>query len=183
MDFYSIFKLLHVLTATAWVGGGLTLLVSAVFSIWDHGPAEAIRTSKLMSSLAMRWFLPAAGLTFVFGLIVTFLGNLWAEAWVILGLAGFLSSFLTGHFVLRVRSEQMNELMREGREADAIATGLGLMRVSKFDYTVILLVVADMVLKPGWSDVVTLGLFAAILAVAAWLFLLRGDASPSPTTA
>lgn len=183
MDFYSFFKLLHVLCAIAWVGGGLTLLVSAVFNIRDRGPAEAIRASQLVGSLAMRWFLPASGLTFVFGAIVTVLGGLWSEAWVIIGLAGFASTFLTGHFVLRVKAEQMGEMMRQGREPDAIEAGLELMRVSKFDYTVILVVVADMVLKPGWTDFVTLGLFAAALAAGAYFFLFAPQAEAQPTSA
>jgi uncharacterized membrane protein len=172
MDFYSFFKLLHVISAIAWVGGGLTLLASAIFNVRDRGPAEAIRTAETIGSLAMRWFLPASGLTLVFGIITTFLGNLWSEAWVILGLIGFAVTFVTGHFFLRVKATRMGELMKAGREDEAVAEGLALLRVSKFDYTVILVVVAAMVLKPVWTDFVTLGLFAAIIAGAAAYFVL-----------
>ena len=174
MDFYSFFKLLHVISAIAWVGGGLTLLASAIFNVRDHGPAEAIRAAQSMGSLAMRWFLPASGLTLVFGIITTFLGNLWGEAWVILGLIGFAATFLTGHFGMRVKSIRMGELMKQGREDEAVAEGLSLLRVGKFDYTVILLVVAAMVLKPVWTDFVTIGAFAAILvAVAAYVIFIE----------
>jgi uncharacterized membrane protein len=174
MDFYSFFKLLHVISAVAWVGGGLTLLVSAIFNVRDHGPAEAIRAAQSMGSLALRWFLPASGLTLVFGIITTFLGNLWGEAWVILGLIGFAATFLTGHFILRVKSMRMEALMKDGREDEAVAEGLSLLRVGKFDYTVVLLVVADMVLKPVWTDFVTIGAFAAILvAVAAYVVFVE----------
>jgi uncharacterized membrane protein len=181
MDFYSFFKLLHVICAIAWVGGGMTLLASAIFNVRDHGPAAAIRSSQQIGSLAMRWFLPASGLTLVFGIIVTILGGLWGEAWVIIGLLGFAATFLTGHLVLRVRSQKMGALMREGREAEAITEGMGLLRVSKFDYTVILVVVADMVLKPGWTDFIVLGLFAIALAAGAYFFLFapeRGGEAP-----
>jgi uncharacterized membrane protein len=171
MDPYSFFKLLHVITAIAWVGGGLTLLASAIFNIGDHGPAEAIRTTQQMGSLALRWFLPASGLTLVFGVIVTFLGSLWSEAWVILGLLGFAATFLTGHFILRVRAAQMGKLMNEGREAEAIEQGMALLRVSKFDYTVILMVIAAMVLKPTWTDYMTLGAMAAIIVASGVYFL------------
>ncbi len=174
MDFYSLFKLLHVISAVAWVGGGLTLLAMAIFNVRDHGPAEAIRTAQAMGSLAVRWFLPASGLTLVFGVITTTLGNLWGEAWVILGLLGFAATFLTGHFILRVRSMRMGELMKQGREDEAVAEGLALLRVSKFDYTVIVLVVAAMVLKPVWTDFVTIGAFAAILvAVTAYVVFIE----------
>jgi uncharacterized membrane protein len=173
MDLYSIFKLLHVITAIAWVGGGMTLLASAIFNVRDSGPAAAIRSSQLIGSLAMRWFLPASGLTLIFGLVATFLGNLWSEAWVTIGLAGFAATFLTGHFILRVKALRMGELMKDGREDEAVAEGLALLRVSKFDYTIILIVVADMVLKPVWNDLVTLGIMAAIVAVVAYFFLFR----------
>jgi hypothetical protein len=140
----------------------------------DHGPAEAIRAAQSTGPLAVRWFLPASGLTLVFGIVTTFLGNLWGEAWVILGLMGFAATFLTGHFVLRVKSIRMGELMKQGREDEAVAEGLALLRVGKFDYTVILLVVAAMVLKPVWTDFVTIGAFAAILvAVAAYIVFIE----------
>lgn len=173
MDFYSVFKLLHVISAIAWVGGGLTLIASALFNIRDEGPAAAIRTSQLMGSLAMRWFLPASGLTLVFGLVTAFLGNLWGEAWVLIGLAGFASTFLTGHFILRVKAMKMGVLLGAGREDAAVAEGLALMQVSKFDYTVILLVVMDMVVKPSWSDFGVLAVMAIIVAAAAVFFLMR----------
>lgn len=182
MDAYSVFKLLHVLCAIAWVGGGLTLLVSAILNIRDSGPDAAIRASQMMGSLAMRWFLPASALTLVFGLIVAFLGNLWSEAWVILGLCGFASTFLTGHFVLRVKAQRMGRLMDEGRSAEAVAEGMALLRVSKFDYTVILLVVADMVLKPAWSDLAVLAIMAAVLAAGAIGFLVLGSTRPAQAT-
>jgi uncharacterized membrane protein len=172
MDAYTIFKFLHVLCAIAWVGGGLTLLVNAILNIRDNGPSAALRASQMMGSLAMRWFLPASALTLVFGLCVAFFGNLWSEAWVIIGLIGFASTFLTGHFVLRVRAEKMGKLVAAGREDEAITEGLALLRVSKFDYAVILMVVADMVFKPGWTDFLILGAMAVVISVAGVAFLM-----------
>jgi uncharacterized membrane protein len=178
MDFYSVFKLLHVITAIAWVGGGLILTAMAIFNIRDHGPAEAIRTTQQISALSMRWFLPASALTFVFGAIVTTVGGLWSEAWVVLGLVGFAATFLTGYFVLRVRIDRTEALAAEGRADEATTEALALLRVSKFDYTVILLVVADMVLKPSWTDFATLGTFAAILVAGAVYFLVLEPRRP-----
>jgi uncharacterized membrane protein len=183
MDLYTFFKLLHVISAIAWVGGGLTLLASAIFNVRDHGPAESIRTAQTIGSLAMRWFLPASGLTLVSGVIAAFLGSLWGEAWVILGLMGFAATFLTGHFILRVKAIRMGELMKEGREEEAVAEGLALLRVSKFDYAVILVVVADMVLKPVWTDFVTLGLFAVVVVGAAAYVVLIEPYRPRPAPA
>lgn len=172
MDLYSIFKLMHVIAAIAWVGGGLTLIAQATFKIRDEGPLEVIRSTQSMGLMAVRWFLPASALTLVCGLIATFLGNMWSQAWVILGLAGFAATFVTGHFVLRVKAENTGRLLEQGREGEAVKEALALLRVSKFDYTVVLMVVVLMVLKPQWEDQATLGLIAGTIGFAGLVFLL-----------
>jgi uncharacterized membrane protein len=43
MDFYTVFKLLHVLCALAWVGGGLTLLAASILA------SRADNTAGLMA--------------------------------------------------------------------------------------------------------------------------------------
>lgn len=96
---------------------------------------------------------------------------------MILGLAGFAATFLTGHFVLRVKAIEAGRLMSEGKVAEAAAVGRKLMQVAKFDYVVLFTVVADMVLKPTWTDFLTLGVFAAALAAAAYFFLGIGAKS------
>ena len=171
MDFYTIFKFLHVLTALAWVGGGLTMLMQSIFSIHDKGELETIRSLNAIASMGQRWFIPASLLTVIFGAATTFLGNLWGELWVILGLVGFASTFLTGMLVFEPRGKAMGEAMKAGDEAEALRQGRALLRASKFDYTVMFLVVADMVLKPGYTDFVLLGLMAVVLAGGAVLFL------------
>ena len=45
MDFYAIFKLLHVVAALAWVGGGLTLLAFSLMV--SNSTDEAARFSTL----------------------------------------------------------------------------------------------------------------------------------------
>ena len=171
MDFYTIFKLLHVLTALAWVGGGLTMLMQSVFSIRDKGELETIRSLNAIASMGKRWFIPASLLTVVFGAITTWLGGLWTELWVILGLVGFASTFLTGILVLEPKGKAMAEAMAAGNEAEALRQGRTLLSASKFDYTVMFLVVADMVLKPGYTDFVLLALMVLVLVAGAVLFL------------
>ena len=172
MDFYTIFKFLHVLTVVAWVGGGLTMLMQSVFSIKDKGELETIRSLNAIASMGKRWFIPASLLTVLFGAATTWFGSLWSELWVILGLVGFASTFITGLLVFEPRSKAMAAAMQAGDEVEALRQGRALLRASKFDYTVMFLVVADMVLKPGYSDFVLLGLMVFILAAGAVLFLL-----------
>ncbi len=179
MDFYLLFKFLHVLTALAWVGGGLTLLAQALFAMHDGGEREALKLGRTMSTLDKRWFMPASMLTLVFGVLATSFGNLWGEPWVILGLMGFASTFITGFFVFRTKGMIIGKLLAEGREDEALPHARTVLRVAKFDYTVMLVVIADMVLKPYWTDYVTLGLFIAALTLGAILFLRPTPAQAS----
>lgn len=174
MDVYSIFKFLHVAAAMAWVGGGVTLFAMVLFAERAKDDAEMMRILGSVGLMGIRWFLPASALTLLFGLVMAFVGNLWTEAFVVIGLAGLFGSFLVGHFVLRVRGMAVGALMAEGRLAEAMVEGRRVISVAKFDYVMLFVVVAVMVLRPAWSDLVTLGSLAAVLAVAAAVFLLPG---------
>jgi hypothetical protein len=101
------------------------------------------------------------------------------QLWVLLGLAGFAVTFLTGLLVIKPHSEQIAaDLAREGMTpASARAIGSMFAR-QRIDYTVIALVVADMVLKPTGDDVFTLLLMAAVLAIVIAL-VLRSERLPA----
>jgi uncharacterized membrane protein len=171
MDLYSILKLLHVIAALAWVGGGLTMLAQSIFTIRDKGEVETIQAIGSIGSMAKRWFIPASLATVVFGVAMAFVGGLWGELWIILGLAGFAATFLTGMLGLEPMSKTMSVLMSQGREAEAVMVGRKLLRISKFDYTVMMVVIADMVLKPTWTDYPLLAVMAAVLIAGAAVFL------------
>jgi uncharacterized membrane protein len=177
VDIYSIFKFLHVICAIAWVGGGLTLLANSIFAIRAKGEMETLKGLSVMDSLAKTWFIPASMLTVLFGAITTTFGGMWLELWVILGLAGFASTFVTGILVFEPMGKKISELVAAGRNDEALLVGRRLLRIAKFDYTVMLVVIADMVIKPNWTDFVTLGVFAAAIAAGAWFFLLGGKLS------
>ena len=174
MDLFTVFKFLHVAAAMAWLGGGVTLFAMGMFAASRQDDAEMMRILGSVGFMANRWFVPASLVTLVCGIVMATLGNLWGDAWVVLGLIGFAATFLTGHFVLRIKAMEAGRLMAEGQIAEAANTGRKLMQVAKFDYTMLFTVVAVMVFKPGWGDLVLLGLFALVLAGAAALFLGNG---------
>jgi uncharacterized membrane protein len=171
MDLYSIFKFLHVLSAIAWVGGGLTLLALALFAEAQKDEATVMQVSAHSAFLATRWFIPTSLATLVFGIIATALIGLWGEAWVILGLLGFAATFLTGMLGIKPLSEKIARASAEGRMDDARAEGKKIMTISKFDYVLLIVVIADMVMKPSWGDWLTLLVFALVLIGGAVLFL------------
>jgi hypothetical protein len=171
MDLYTITKFLHVLCALAWVGGGLTLLASSLLASRAKDSAALLAGLAIMNRLGKTWFVPASLLTVVFGIATASFGMLWGELWVSLGLAGFASTFLTGLLLLEPTGRKIGALVAEGRIEDGLAQGARLMTISKFDYTVMLMVIVDMVLKPGFGDLPVLAIMGAAVIAGAVLFL------------
>lgn len=169
MDVYLVFKLLHVLSAVVWVGGGLCLMVLGLFANSRDDDAEMLHVVESVAFMGNRWFMPASLLTVIFGAIATFLGPGFGELWILLGLAGFASAFVTGTFVFKPQSEKLVALIADGRQAEAVSIGRRLLNVAKFDYTVMFLVITDMVLKPGLHDIPVLAVMAVVLAGGLWL--------------
>ncbi len=174
MDIYTIFKFLHIVGAIAWIGGGVTLCAMGIFAERARNGEEMLRVLGGIGHMANRWFMPASLLTFICGIVMVVVYNLWSEAWIVLGLVGFFASFATGHFVLRLRAMAVKKHADAGNIPAAIAEGRKLLDVAKFDYVMLFMVVADMVLKPSWTDFVSLGFLAAVLAAAGWFFLING---------
>lgn len=183
MDIYSIFKLLHVLAATAWVGGGLTLLFNSIMAVRAKGEMEALKSLDTMNNLGKTWFVPASMLTLVFGAITTTLGGQWLELWILLGLAGFASTFLTGLLFIEPTGRQVAADLGAGRTDQALEKARLMLRIGKFDYVVILVVVADMVLKPHWTSFPTIILFAMAIGAGAYFFLYGGKLPARPQAA
>jgi uncharacterized membrane protein len=172
MDAYTIFKFLHVLSAICWAGGGLALLFLGIIAERQNDKAATAQVMGVMGRLGNIWFMPTSILTVIFGVTMAFLANLWSELWIMLGLAGFLSTFLTGTFLLKPRGDRAVALAGEGRFDEAEAIGREILTAAKFDYTVMLVVIGLMVFKPSLGDVEVLGVMAAALVAGAIFFLM-----------
>jgi len=172
VDWYSIFKFLHVASAVCWVGGGVILMYQGLLAGRAKDTDAQMVVIKQTAGLAMTWFIPASLSTVVFGVITATLGSMWGQAWVILGLLGFVATLCTGNFVIRPAADEIARNETAGKRDLAVAYGQKLLQVAKFDYVMLFTVIADMVLKPAWSDVLLLVVMAVVLAAGAALFLL-----------
>jgi uncharacterized membrane protein len=172
MDWYAIFKFLHVAAAVCWVGGGVVLMFQGLLAARAHDRAAQMTVVKQTAGLSMNWFIPASMATLIFGIVTATLGSSWSDAWVILGLVGFAATFATGFFGIRPLAESIAKAEAEGKDGGSY--GGKMLQIAKFDYVMLFTVIADMVLKPQWSDVVLLVVMAVLLVVGAVLFLLPG---------
>jgi hypothetical protein len=74
----------------------------------------------------------------------------WGKFWVIVGLVGYATTFITGIAVLSPQAKKVAELS-ETKGSTAPETMVAIRRtllIARFDVAVLLLVVADMITKP-----------------------------------
>lgn len=179
LDWYSIVKFLHVTSAIVWLGGGFVLILVAIRAERSgdlQGMAMTLRNSAVLGSIL---FVPASLATLVSGLILAILWIGFSELWIMIGLAGAASTFLTGVLVLKPVNDRLAAMVEKNGFTPAVLDeGRKLLRICKFDYTVMLVIIADMVLKPTASDPAILGAMGAVIVAGALLFLVPRREAP-----
>ncbi len=148
---YSVYKMIHVLAAVVWVGGGATLVVLVLLTERENDPRALAALARKIDFMATRIFVPSSLLVLLFGILMMLKGDLdWGQFWVIVGLLGFAATFLTGVLFLTPQVKKFKGLAEEkGAEAPETQAILQrLLLVARFDIAMLLLVVADMTAKP-----------------------------------
>lgn len=181
MDPYSVLKTLHVLSATAWVGGGLLGTALGFMALRSRSDEALLDTMAQLAWSARRIFVPASFATLAFGLGMTWLGGLWLEVWVLIGLGGIACVIALGIVVLGPRIERLLALRADGRSADAVSIARQVLLAASFDGTVLVLIMVDMVVKPTLGDWPILAGMAAVTILAGVVLLPRALAAPAPT--
>jgi uncharacterized membrane protein len=150
-NWYALFKLLHVTGAVAWVGGGLTLTILAMRAERSSDPSEMATIARQAAFVGERVFAPVGMLVFLMGIAMVI--NLhwgWGTTWIVIGLVGYVITFLTGILVLGPQAKRIGQLMAS-KGPGAPETQAAIQRIlliARIDVGVLLLVVADMILKP-----------------------------------
>ena len=149
---FAIFKLIHVSVAVFWVGGGLLLTVLALRAERAGSPEEMAHIARQAVFAGERLFAPAGLLVLAMGITMVInspeIG--FDTTWVDIGLAGYALSFATGIGVLAPRSRRIVALLEEkGPSAPETQAAIArILLIARVDVAVLLLVVADMLLKP-----------------------------------
>lgn len=175
MDLFSLFVLLHVICAILWVGGGFVLIYAYEVMARKRGPKPAMGVVEVVAMLGPTFFVPVSVLTLVFGAAAAWFGPGFSQLWVILGLLGFAATFLTGLLLIKPRAEALSAMAARMGETDPTVTASAatLLTIVRFDYVVLFVVIATMVLKPSGSDILLLLVMLAILALGAYLTIYR----------
>lgn len=175
MDWYSIVKFLHIASATLWVGGGFALMLLAVRAQRAGNIEGVLQAMRATGELGNRFFAPMSMLTLLFGLIMCGFWIGFSDLWVLIGLAGYATTFCIGMFIFKPTADRMAGMIaRDGVTPAALAQGQRILNAAHFDYSVMLVIIAAMVLKPTVHDIVILGGMALVLATGAVLAVGKG---------
>jgi uncharacterized membrane protein len=183
MDWYSISKFLHIVSATIWLGGGLGMTLLAIRADRAGDDADLVKVIQNVVYLTPRFIIPASLSTLVFGVVMVLLGHRFADLWIVLGLAGFAVTFGIGVGLIKPVTDRLAGIIaQEGLTPAAIAQAKRLLQIVKFDMVLLYSIVGIMVLKPTPDDTGLLAILAVILCAAAVAFLGRLDRKAVPST-
>ena len=153
MDPFELLKTFHVLAAVIWVGGAAA---TQIFAIKATRAADGTRMAAFAQDaewVGMRVFLPASLLVLALGIamVIDRPEIAFGDLWIILGLGGILFSALVGSLFLGPESGRIGKIIEaEGPGSPEATRRLKrIFLVSRIELVVLLLVVVDMVVRPG----------------------------------
>lgn len=147
---YDVWKFLHVLTAVIWVGGGLTLNFLGTRLVAAGTPAEIAGFARQVEWVGMRVFMPSSLVLLLAGVVMTITDWSFEELWIVIGIAGFLYSFINGAFLVGPLSGRTGKLLTE-RSADDPEVSANIQRIfflGRIELAVLVIVVWAMTVKP-----------------------------------
>lgn len=183
MTRYELFLFLHVSGAIIWLGAGFLVTILELKAGRTGAPAEMRRVGETNNWLTPRLFIPSALATFVLGILLTIEGP-WSfgDLWIVLGLAGFATTFITGVGFLSPEAKRLDAaIATHGPTSPQAQRHMHrLVVATRVDMVVLFAVVFVMASKPAPDDRwLLVGLAAAIVAVAAAIVALsRPRAAP-----
>ncbi|TGP53672.1 DUF2269 family protein [bacterium M00.F.Ca.ET.230.01.1.1] len=183
MDWYSIVKFLHVVSAILWVGGGFVLFLLGVLAERSGNIEDKLQAMRATGQLGSKFFAPMSMLTLTFGLVMCGFWVGFTELWIVVGLVGYATTFSIGTLVFKPTGERIGAMIaKDGVTPAALAIGQRMMKWARLDYAVMLVIIADMVMKPTLHDIGILAGMAMVVALGA-AFAFGGSRQMVPSAA
>jgi uncharacterized membrane protein len=150
-QWYTGFKVVHVLAVVIWVGGGMAITILGLRAERSADDTEVIGLAKQASFMGERVFAPAGLIVVATGIGMVSNASLgYDHFWILFGLLGFLATFVIGIAVLSPRAKKLVALVESKGPSDSetkAAVGTILL-IARADIAMLLLVIVDMVAKP-----------------------------------
>jgi uncharacterized membrane protein len=186
MDLYELFLFVHIAATVIWVGSGFMLLVLGLMADRVEDDAQLQRILADNELLALRLFVPSSLTVLVAGVALMIDGS-WSfdYLWLVIGLVGYLATFVTGLFVLKPHGERIHAMIERAGSMTptARAETRRLLTLARIDSVVLFLVIFDMVVKPTGDDVGVLVVMAAVVVLGIGYAVTRARSIPVPAEA
>ena len=148
---YQVALAFHIVAAVIWVGGALMIQILALFALRSPLPGRTAEFAGEAEIVGMRLFAPTSLILLGLGFYLVSSGHWGYHLWIWLALAGFAASFLTGIAFLGPESGRIKKVIQaQGPESpEATSRIRRILTVSRIEALILVLIVFDMVLKPG----------------------------------
>ncbi len=152
MTLYELMKTIHVLAAAAWVGGAVISHVQGALIAKSKDQQRVLNFVKEQNWLGTRYFAPLAVVVLIAGIVmVVDSGWNFSDLWIVIGLVLFAATVFVGAGMLGPQGKKL-ETAIEARGLDDPGSQqlwTTFKNTSSIDLVLLVLVVSDMVIKPG----------------------------------
>lgn len=132
---YTVLLTLHILFVVGWLGASVTLQVIS------HHAKDDPAWPPLMNAFAGPWFPAVGGLAALTGVLMWIDGDYdFGTLWILIAVAGWIASSAIG-------ATRLNALSERWSQGDTAARTM-FLQVARVDAMILVLIVADMVIKP-----------------------------------
>ena len=148
---FSVFKLIHVAVAVFWVGGGVLITALAIRAERSDDPEDLATVARQATFVGEKLFAPAGLVVLAMGITMVINDHIgFGTTWVDIGLTGFAISYVIGIAVLSPRAKKLVALLDTlGAAAPETQAAIRqILLIARSDVAVLLVVVADMLMKP-----------------------------------
>jgi hypothetical protein len=151
-DLYNVLLFFHILLAIAWVGSGILLAILAVRAQKSPHPDAMARFAGDAQWVGTKVLGPISGILLLFGIGLVLKGP-WgfSDIFILIAIAGWAASAAIGALYLGPQGGKLEALLNEKGSTDpaALEQVRKVVLASRLDLLILIVVVADMVFKPG----------------------------------
>jgi uncharacterized membrane protein len=149
---YQFYLTVHILAATIWVGGATATQVYAVRAQATRDPERLAGFASDAEFVGRTIFAPSAVALVIFGFLLVHEGNWgYGSGWIDIAIAVWIASFAVGIGFLGPESGRIGKLIEQrGAEAPEVRRRIErIFLISRIELLFLLIIVVDMVTKPG----------------------------------
>ena len=150
-DLYLAIVFIHIFAAIVWVGGAFFFQVKIAQLRKANDTAGFLVVGRDAEHIGQRVFMPASVIVLLSGIAMVWYGAYTFKLWIVLALIGIVVTAATGAIYLGPQGGRLATIAEERGVDDpqVVEVRDRLIMVSRIDYAVLVLIVLDMVFKPG----------------------------------